>query len=251
MSTFTELRGWLTDSANWAGESGIPARMFEHVWLSALAVCLAVLVALPLGLYIGHKRRHEFLVVTAANLGRAVPSYGILAIAFLVALAFGLGFTVLPIVVALFFLSLPPIVTNTYVGVKNVDRDTVEAARGMGLNESQILRSVELPLAAPVIVTGLRTATVQTVATATLAAVIGGIGLGRYIIDGFAQGDRVQVLGGAVLVAILAIVTELAFGLLQRAVRPRTTRSDGRKSTATGFTEPGQVGPAPQAGRAG
>jgi osmoprotectant transport system permease protein len=134
--------------------------------------------------------------------------------------------------VALFLLAVPPILTNTYVGVQAVDADTIEAARGMGMTERDVLFQLELPLAVPLIMAGLRTAALTVVATATLAALIGGGGLGRYIIDGFAQGDQPQVLAGAVLVAVLAIVTEIGFGLMQRAVSPRTSSRGRRGKTA-------------------
>ena len=161
--------------------------------------------------------------MSVANLGRAVPSFAILSIVFQIMLdywptiAFGLG----PTVLAMILLAIPPILTNTYVGVQQVDRDTVEAARGMGMTGGQVLRRLEMPLAAPLIVTGIRTAAVQVIATATLAALIGGGGLGRFIVDGFAQGDDVMVVAGAILVALLAIVAEVVFGGFARLARPR------------------------------
>jgi osmoprotectant transport system permease protein len=221
-----QLWKWLTDGANWAGREGIPTRVLEHLETSGVALLAAVLVALPLGLYIGHARKGEFITVTLANLGRAIPSFAVLALAFPLALRFDLGFTIAPIVAALFLLAIPPMLLNTYVGVRGVDRDTVEAARGMGMAESRVLRSIELPLAAPVIVAGVRTSAVQVVATATLGAVVAGGGLGRYIVDGFAQQDFGMLLGGALLVALLAMATELGLGLLERAVRPRTASKE-------------------------
>jgi osmoprotectant transport system permease protein len=142
-----------------------------------------------------------------------------------------------PTTVALFLLSVPPILTNTYVGVQAVDADTIEAARGMGMTEREVLLQLELPLAVPLIMAGVRIAALTVVATATLAALIAGGGLGRYIIDGFAQGDQPQVLAGAALVAVLAIVTEIVFGLLERAVTPRTSSRARRSRRA----EPEQV----------
>lgn len=230
MDAFVELWHWLTDPAHWRGVNGIPIRILQHVELSALSVAIASAVAIPVGLLVGHKRRFEFLAVSFANVGRAVPSFAILILAYLLFLqlipsrAFGFG----PTLVALFLLAVPPILTNTYVGVQAVDADTVEAARGMGMSERDVLLRLELPMAAPLIMAGLRTAAVTVVATATLAALIGGGGFGRYIIDGFAQGDQPQILAGAVLVSILAIVTELGFGRLERLVSPRTS-SRGRR----------------------
>jgi osmoprotectant transport system permease protein len=142
----------------------------------------------------------------------------------------GAAFGFWPTVIALVLLAVPPILTNSYVGVQGVDRDTVEAARGMGMTGGQVLTRLEVPLAMPLMIAGVRTAAVQVVATATLAALIAGGGLGRYIIDGFAQGDEPKVLAGAVLVAALAIVTEVIFALLERALSPRTS-SGGRRGT--------------------
>ena len=222
MNVFSEVVEWFSEPANWSGEAGIPARLFEHVQLSAFSVVAAALVALPVGMAIGHTRRGEFVAITIANFGRAIPSFAILAITFPLLIQVGLGFTFWPTFIALFFLAIPPMLTNAYVGIKGVDADTVEAARGMGLTGREILMRVEAPLAAPLIVAGLRTSAVQVVATATLGAVIAWGGLGRFIIDGFKQQDDGMVLGGAVLVALLAVVTELLLGLLQRALSPRT-----------------------------
>jgi osmoprotectant transport system permease protein len=227
MEAFSGLIDWLRDPAHWSGPEGIPTRVLQHVEVSMASVAIAVAIALPVGLLIGHTRRGEFLAVSVANLGRAIPSFAILSIAFQLILNIWprLGFGFLPTVVALVLLGIPPILTNTYVGVQNVDLDTIEAARGMGMREREVLMSLEVPLAAPLILAGVRTAAVQTVATATLAALIAGGGLGRYIIDGFAQGDLPMVLAGAVLVAGLAIVTELVFALVERVLSPRLSSS--------------------------
>ena len=195
--------------------------VLEHMKLSYLPVLGAMCLALPVGLWIGHYRRFEFFAVTAAGLGRAIPSFAILALALPISIKLGLGLGFWPSFVALFFLALPPIVTNTYIGVKSVDADTVEAARGMGLNDKQILGTIELPLAAPLIIAGIRTAAVQSVATATLAALVAGGGLGEYIRLGFRTGDDAPLLGGAILVALLAIATELLFIVIERVARPK------------------------------
>ena len=245
METLQSVIDWFGDPVNWSGSQGIPQRLLEHLLYSWVAVLLAAPVGVALGLYIGHARRFEFITVTTANLGRALPSFAILALAFPIALRYDLGFSIWPTVVALFFLAIPPILTNTYVGVKEVDEDTVESARGMGLTGSQILLRVEMPLAAPLMVNGLRTATVQVVATATLAALIAGGGLGRFIIDGFARQRDEMILGGALLVAGLAILTELFFALVQRMVTPP---SDGgsRPIFKKPYRETGQI-PRPEA----
>lgn len=233
MRAFGDLFRWFTDGQHWTGPDGIPTRVLEHVEISAAGVALALLIAIPVGLFIGHVRRGEFLAVSIANLGRAIPSFAILSIVFQLMLTFvkGAAFGFWPTVIALLLLAIPPILTNTYVGVEGVDRDTVEAARGMGMTGGQVLSKLELPLALPLMIAGIRTAAVQVVATATLAALIAGGGLGRYIIDGFAQGDQPQILAGAVLVAALAILTEVGFGLLERGVSPRTTSRGRRRRT--------------------
>jgi osmoprotectant transport system permease protein len=240
---FAEVVEWFTDPQHWSGSSGIPVRLLEHIEMSALSVAVAAVIAMPLGLLIGHTRRGEFLVVSVTNLGRAIPSFGLL---FLFVIMFGLGLDTPPafrppILFALILLAIPPILTNAYVGIQAVDPDTLEAARGMGMTEGEVQRRIELPLAAPVIVAGLRTATVQVVATATLAAVVAGGGLGRFIVDGFASGNDPQVFGGALLVALLAIITELAMGLLERALRPRTSTRE-RKAAPVPASETGIAG---------
>ncbi|HEY7591174.1 MAG TPA: ABC transporter permease subunit [Candidatus Limnocylindrales bacterium] len=211
MELLREVADWFADPARWTGTDGIPNRLVEHVTLSGLVVVAALAIALPIGLYIGHTGRAAIVAIGAANLGRAVPSYALLLVFFPF---FGLGFgTAFP---ALLLLAIPPILTNTYVGLRDVDRDTVEAARGMGMTEWQLLRGVELPIALPVIVAGIRTSAVQVVATATLAALVAGGGLGRYIVDGFALQDDGRLIGGAVLVALLALATERVLTLVER-----------------------------------
>lgn len=224
VTVFEELVRWLGDGANWSGEGGVPVRLLEHLRISVVSVLAATAVALPLGLYIGHTRRGEVVAVSIANLGRAIPSFAILALAFPLSLRLGLGLSDWPAIVALFLLAIPPILTNSYVGVKGVDADTLEAARGMGMSERGVLRSIEAPLAAPLIVAGLRISAVQVVATATLAALVAGGGLGRFIVDGFKQGNDGMTMAGALLVALLAIATELGFGLLERATAPGSSR---------------------------
>jgi osmoprotectant transport system permease protein len=246
MHVFSEVLHWLTSSAHWSGPDGIPARVGEHVGISLASVAVAVLLAVPVGLLVGHKRRGEFLAVSIANVGRAVPSFAVLVLVFVIMLrivpsvAFGNG----PGLAALALLAIPPILTNTYVGVQAVDRDTVEAARGMGMREREVLTRLEVPLAMPVILGGIRTAAVQVVATATLIALIGGGGLGRYIIDGFARGDTVMAVAGAVLVAVLAILTEVALAVLQRSLNPRlASRGTGRRHASPTLPAPATSAP--------
>jgi osmoprotectant transport system permease protein len=231
MRAFGDLFRWFADGEHWTGPDGVPIRVLEHIEISAVGVAFALAVAVPVGLLIGHLRRGQFVAVSIANLGRAIPSFAILSIVFQIMAAYfgAAAFGFWPTVIALFLLAIPPILTNTYVGIEGVDRDTVEAARGMGMTEGQVLTRLELPLAVPLMIAGIRTAAVQVVATATLAALIAGGGLGRYIIDGFAQGDQPQILAGAVLVAALAIATEIAFGVLERLVSPRMSSSGRRR----------------------
>lgn len=223
MGVLGDTFDWFTDPANWTGSRGIPQRLLEHVQVSVIALVLAMIPAIAFGLYIGHQRRYEFITVNVANLGRALPSFAILALFFPIQLSLGLGFSPLSIIVALTLLGIPPILTNTYVGVKEVDKDLVEAARGMGMTGGQILRQIEVPLAAPLIVAGVRNAAVAVVATATLGAVIAGGGLGRFILDGFAisSAGYPQVMGGAILTALLAVLTEVLFAGLEKVVTPK------------------------------
>jgi osmoprotectant transport system permease protein len=205
------------------------------VELSVISVVIAAAVAIPVGLVVGHKRRGQFLAVSVANVGRAIPSFALLVLSFIVIsnLWPRLGFSMLPTAIALVLLAIPPILTNTYVGIQSVDADTVEAARGMGLSERQVLARLEVPLAAPLIMAGLRTSAVTVVATATLAGFAGGGGLGVFLYLGFTQQGQEHVLiAGAMLVAVLAVITEVTFAALERAVTPRTR--SGRKSKAPG-----------------
>ena len=232
MGVLGDVVAWLTDAANWSGQFGIPTRVYEHLQMSVQAIALGTLIALPVGLAIGHSRRFEFLAVSTGNIGRALPSFGIVAITFALTIDWPGNIGFWPTFIALTLLTIPPVLTNSYVGIKGVDEDTVEAARGMGVSGLQSLARIEIPLAAPLIVAGLRTAAVQVVATATLGAFTGWGGLGRYIVDGFAVGDDAQIAGGAVLVATLAVLTELVLAGLQRVVQPRTV-STGRRTGVT------------------
>jgi osmoprotectant transport system permease protein len=206
-------------------------RTLEHLQVSALALAIALVLALPLALWLGHTNRGGFWAINSANVGRALPTLALLALLLPV---FGLNDTTT--IVALAALAIPPILTNGYTGIRGVDRDVVEAARGMGMRGSQILTRVELPLAAPVVLAGVRTAAVQVVATATLGAVIAGGGLGRFIVDGFSILNIPQIVTGALAVALLSILTEVGMGALERLVTPTGTalaqRRAGRRRMA-------------------
>jgi len=216
VNVVTEVLAWLTAPAQWSGPDGIPVRTLQHIWYSLLATGIATAVALPIGVFIGHTGRGALFAVNLTNLGRAIPSLGIIILTFFVA---GIGF--IPVLVTLTVLAIPPIVTNSYIGVRSVDRDVREAAEGMGMRGRQVLWRVELPVAMPLIMAGIRTSAVQVVATATLAAFVGLGGLGRYVIDGFSQRDVAEVVGGAILVAVLSVLTELALGRVQTRVVSR------------------------------
>jgi osmoprotectant transport system permease protein len=211
---------WFADPAHYQGSDAVQTRIYEHLAVSGLAVLAGLLIALPIGLYLGHTGRFGFIAVNVANIGRAIPSLAAIALAIPVAATLlgvqnGLGFW--PTFLALIPLAVPPILTNAYVGVRGVDRDVIEAARGMGLSEGGILRRVELPLALPVVLAGIRTAAVNIVATATLGALVAFGGLGRYIVDGLALQEYDRLFAGALLVALLAIAVEVAFGTFERA----------------------------------
>jgi len=219
MSLLSEVVDWFTTAEHWRGDFGVPHRLTEHALMSGAAVMAAVLIGLPLGIWLGHRGRGGALAINLTNLGRAVPSLAILA---LTQQAIGLsgwpGFGARPAFVALVALAVPPLVTNAYVGMRGVDRDVVEAARGMGMTGAELLWRVEVPIALPLILAGLRTAAVQVVATATLAAVTAWGGLGRFIVDGFGQQDNAQIVAGALLVGLLALITELGLAAVQRRV---------------------------------
>lgn len=226
--------GWILDPAHWNGPSGIPTRLFEHLAITGAALLIAGLIALPAGLWVGHTGRGSAVAVNLANLGRAVPSLAAIGIVVPFTQAFdpNLGFSVYPTLVGMVLLAVPPILVNAYAGVSEVDRDLVEAARAMGLRERQILAQVEMPVALPVIVAGLRSATVQVIATATLGAVFGFGGLGAYLTEGIAQNDDAKLFAGVLLVAALAIVAEGSLALVQRALTSPGLRRRDRSAAA-------------------
>lgn len=212
-----EVAAWFANPATWSGRDGIPTRLAEHLWISGAALAASVTIGLPLGLFIGHTDRWAGGVVAIANIGRAVPSLGFMGLAFIALLPFGLALGPLPAIIALVALGLPPIIVNAWAGLREVDDDLLEAARGMGMRELDVLRRVEIPIALPIILAGVRTTAVQIVATATLATVVGGGTLGQLILIGFNVGDQVRIFGAALVVALLSIGTEVAFAALQRA----------------------------------
>jgi osmoprotectant transport system permease protein len=225
---------WLDDPLNWQGPDGVPHRLGEHLYISFTAVILGAIVALPAALVLGHTGRGGGFTVAVTNVSRAVPTLALLTIFAATAIGFGNRATIL----ALAVFAMPPLLTNTYVGIRAVDPDVVEAARGMGMSGRSVLFRVELPLAVPLIAAGVRTAAVQVVATATLAALVGGGGLGVIINEGFGQQDRPQILAGGILVAALALVVEGVLAYVQHLVTPGHERSRGRQAPTAADASP-------------
>lgn len=224
---------WFTTAAHWHGPDGVPMRVLEHLELSGLAMVAATAAAIPAGILLGHTRRGGLFAISVVNIGRAIPSFAIVAVALPVSISLGLGLGFWPTFLAVFLLAVPPMFTNAYTAIGGVDPQIVDAARGMGLRERELLVGVELPLGAPVIMAAVRVAAVQVVATVPLAALVGWGGLGRFIIDGLAQYDMAQVFAGALLVAALAILTEVGFGLLEHVVLPPGVRRLSRAEAAS------------------
>lgn len=233
MTFLVSVLRWFADPTHWSGADGVPHRVLQHVELSVLAIVCAAMLALPAGVLLGHLRRAGLLAVSVVNIGRAIPSFAIVAIALPVTIRLGLGFGFWPTWLAVFLLALPPMFTQSYTAIGGVDPEAVGAARGMGLSERDVLLGVELPLGAPLIMAGARVASVQVVATAPLGALVGWGGLGRFIIDGLARFDMPRVFAGAALVAVLAIATELFFEGLERVVLPHGVRRLSRAEAAT------------------
>jgi osmoprotectant transport system permease protein len=225
------MAAWLTDPVHWTGPDGIPALLLQHLAYSGMALLAACLVAMPIGLYVGHTRRGVVFIAGFANALRALPSLGLIV---LLVILFGPVFAselafVVPSLIVLVLLAVPSIMTATYAGIAAVDPAAVDAARGMGQRPLQILFGVELPCALPLIFSGLRSATLQIVSTATIAACVSLGGLGRLIIDGRAQNDYYQMAAGAVLVGCLALAVDLLIGFLSRAtISPGLTRREAK-----------------------
>lgn len=221
MNLIEKTAAWLTDSAHWAGPAGIPTRLLEHLALSGASLAIAIAIALPVGIWIGHTGRFTALAVNTANVWRALPSLALIGIVLPITAALDpqAGFRVYPTLIAMVVLAAPPILVNAQAGIAGVDRDLVEAARAMGMREGQVVRGLELPLALPTLIAGIRSAAVQVVATLTLGAIFGSGGLGRYLVEGVAQRDDGMTFGGVVLVAGLALAVEGGFVLLQRLIR--------------------------------
>ncbi len=216
---------WLSQPRQWHGADGIPVRILEQLGYSALSLLIAAVIAVPLGILIGHTGRGALLAVNLANAWRAIPTLGLLVLAVII-----LGFSPLAWLIPLVVLGIPPILVNAYEGVAGVDPGLKDAARGMGMTSWQQVRKVEVPVALPLIMLGLRTGAIFVVATATIAAFIGLGGLGRYIIDGLAVNNYGEVAGGAALVVLLALAVQVLFVGLRRVIVPAGLRKQGRAS---------------------
>ena len=233
MNYFQEGYVWLNDPLNWTNPGGLFDRLQEHLLISLWAVLLGCAIGWPLGIWLGHRGKGGGAVITFANLTLAIPTLALLTILPLTPLGFGQP----PVVVALAVFAVPPLLANAYTGLRQIDPETREAARGMGLSGGQLLRQVELPLSVPYLAAGLRTAAVQVVATAALAAFVNGGGLGEIISAGFgigmSNGGGGQIVAGGIVVALLALLVEGALAGVQRLVTPASQRATRpRRATA-------------------
>jgi osmoprotectant transport system permease protein len=223
MSFFSYAWDWVTQSANWQGSGSIPHQILAHLGYSFLPLLIAAVIAIPVGVAIGHTGRGAVVVVNVANAGRAIPTLGLLGL-----LVVYLGFSFLTWLLPLVVLAIPPILVNVYEGVAGVDPGVRDAAKGAGMTSWQQVTRVEMPIALPLILVGLRTAAIFVVATATIAAYIGIGGLGRFIIDGLASNQYGPVAGGALLVVALAVLVLVFFAVLSRLVVPAGLRKQGK-----------------------
>jgi len=235
------------------GSRGLISRTAAHLQLTLLVMAIAVLIAIPLAVVVSHSRRSGAVASGLVTAGRAVPTYAVIALLFPVAILWGLGLGFWPSVVALVLLAIPPLYTNTATGIRGVEPSLVESARGMGMTSRGVLRSVEVPVALPLILAGIRTATVQVMATATLASVFGYQALGSYLTEGLAQRDDAKLLTGTLAVGFLWLVAEVILGLLQRRLTPwaaeRPRRWRRRSSGPRAHSSPSGIPGAPSLSR--
>ena len=206
---------WLLQPQHWTGDAGILLRLREHRYYVLISIVVASAIALPLGIILGYWRKGAFVIINLFNIGRAIPSLGLILLCIIV-----FGFNDIPVFTALVAMSIPPILTNAWVGIYHADRQLCDAAKALGMTPLQSLWQLRIPLAAPLILAGLRTALVQLIATAVVAAYAGLGGLGRFLIDGLGQRDIPQVIAGSLVVSLLAIGCELLFSLLSRRIVP-------------------------------
>jgi osmoprotectant transport system permease protein len=217
---WSQMWDYLGTDAAWNGKNGLPELLWAHLKLSLAAMAIAGIVALPPAIILGHVKRGALLAVSIVNIGRAVPSFAVVALLLPFSLRWGFGLGFWPTLVALVLLAVPPIFTNTYTGVRDVPADAVDAARGMGMRPGELLRRVEVPVALPLILTGLRVSAVQVVATATLGALVGYQCLGTPIVSGFQKSDKGALLAAALLVIAVALLLDAVFAVGQRLLVP-------------------------------
>ena len=225
MSFILQVASWLGAPEHWVGSDGIPTRLAEHLLISGVTAAAAILIALPLGVFFGHTGHGGFLAINVANLGRAMPSLALLALMLPVALSLKLGLGFWPTFFALVPLGIPPVLTNSYVAVRQVDPDVIEAARGMGYSQWQLLWQIELPLGLAVIVAGVRVAVVTTIGLVTVTGVIGQGGLGALILQGIQQFFATPLVIGAVLSIALAVILDGVLVAIQRRATPWTRKA--------------------------
>lgn len=222
-----DIMGWLLDPANWSGANSIPYQTGMHLFFSLLALLVAAVIAVPLGIYIGHTGKGESLIMGSVNAMRALPTLGLLILLVLIMAPMiknNLAF-VIPALVVLVLLAVPPILSGVASGIRAIDRDVIDAARGMGFSTARIIWKIELPCALPLTLSGVRGSTLQVISTATIAAYVSLDGLGRFIIDGRAGNNYAEMAGGSVLLVVLAILLELVFALAGRyGISPGLTR---------------------------
>ncbi|MFJ4471790.1 ABC transporter permease [Streptomyces sp. NPDC089424] len=222
MNVLNFINAFFSDGAHWQGYDGIPTRLLEHLQYTLMALGIAAAVALPVGLLTGHTGRGGNTLALIATAGRALPSFGLMVLMFVL-----LGLGLAPVMIPLVVLAIPPILVTTYEAMRSVDPAPVDAARGMGMSEAEVLFRVEVPVALPLILSGLRSAAIQIVSTATIAAYVSFGGLGRYIVDGLYQRNYEKVVGGATLVALLALATLGVFWAAGRLAVSRGVRRGG------------------------
>jgi osmoprotectant transport system permease protein len=238
MNIFAQGFQWIFTASHWSnvnGGAGIGQQILSHLQYTGIALFFVFIIAVPLGLFIGHTGRGRAVAITASNVSRALPTLGLLA-----ALILLLGIGILPTTIVLVILGIPPLLAGVYSGLESVDRQTIDAARAVGMTEWQILFTVEIPLSIALLIGGLRAATLQIVATVAIAAVYGGSGLGRFVLDGIAQNDFAKAVGGAVLMIALALIIDGLYAIVQRFVVPRgvSRRTSDRNTTARGGAIP-------------
>ena len=231
----TDTFAWLSDPENWSGSAGIPVRLAEHLFYTGLVMVIAIAIAVPIGLFVGHTGRGRVAIVSVAGALRALPTLGLLTLFVLLA-----GIGLMPPIWALVILTVPPLLAGTYAGISSVDRNVVDAARAMGMTEWQVLFRAEFPNALPVMYGGFRTGVLQVIATVSVVAYINLGGLGRYLFDGLVLSDFPQMLGGSLLIAALAISVDLILALIQRLFLSRGASSKPNRSqqAAVDLTDP-------------